>query len=296
MYYIRERAHGKINLGLDVIRKREDGYHEVKMIMQTVGIYDGIDILREPGEREITIETNLKYLPTNEGNLAYKAANMLMEEFNVNEKVHIKIRKLIPVAAGMAGGSADCAAVLRGINKLFNLGLSMQELKDRGVKLGADVPYCIEEGTALSEGIGEKLTTLPPMPDCRIILVKPVINISTKYVYENLRANELEFHPDIDGMVEAIKKGDLYGVTDRMANVLETVTETEYKVITEIKDKLKKMGAINAIMSGSGSTVFGIFDDDEKAKEAYAFMKKSDLGRQVYITEPYNRERSRYYN
>ncbi len=289
MYFVKERAHGKINLGLDVIRKREDGYHEVKMIMQTVGIYDGIDISREKGDREITVETNLKYLPTGEGNLAYRAADMLMEEFNINEKVHIRIRKLIPVAAGMAGGSADCAAVFRGINKLFNLGLTMEELKARGVKLGADVPYCIEEGTALSEGIGEKLTTLPPMPDCYILLVKPAINISTKYVYENLRANELEFHPDIDGMVEAIKKGDLYGVTDRMANVLETVTETEYEIITQIKDKLKEMGAVNAIMSGSGSTVFGIYDDEKKAMAAYDFMKKSDMGRQVYITEPYNK-------
>ncbi|MBE5940731.1 MAG: 4-(cytidine 5'-diphospho)-2-C-methyl-D-erythritol kinase [Lachnospiraceae bacterium] len=290
MYFVKERAHGKINVGLDVLRKREDGYHEVKMVMQTVGIYDGIDITRSPGEREITIETNLKYLPTGEGNLAYRAANMLMEEFGINEKVHIKMKKMIPVAAGMAGGSADCAAVFRGVNKLFNLGLSLQDLKERGVKLGADVPYCIEEGTALCEGIGEKLTTLPPMPDCRIILVKPHINISTKYVYENLRANELTYHPDIDGMVCAIKNNDLYGVTDRMGNVLETVTETEYGIITELKDKLKKMGAVNAIMSGSGSTVFGIYDDNDKAMEAYKYMKESGLGRQVYITEPYNKQ------
>jgi len=289
MRYIKVRAHGKINLGLDVVRKREDGYHEVKMVMQTVGIYDGIDIMRQPGkERNISIETNLRYLPSNENNLAHKAASMLMEEFNINENIFIKMKKMIPVSAGMAGGSADCAAVLRGMNTMFNLGLSTEELKIRGVKLGADVPYCIMEGTALSEGIGEILTPLKPMPDCHIILVKPFINISTKFVYENLRANELPYHPDIDGMVDAINKGDLYGVTSRMSNVLETVTETNYPVIGEIKDMLKEMGAVNAIMSGSGSTVFGIYDDPEKAEYSYKKMKESGLGRQIYITEPYN--------
>jgi len=289
MRYIKVRAHGKINLGLDVVRKREDGYHEVKMVMQTVGIYDGIDIMRQPGkERNISIETNLRYLPSNENNLAHKAASMLMEEFNINENIFIKMKKMIPVSAGMAGGSADCAAVLRGMNTMFNLGLSTEELKIRGVKLGADVPYCIMEGTALSEGIGEILTPLKPMPDCHIILVKPFINIYTKFVYENLRANELPYHPDIDGMVDAINKGDLYGVTSRMSNVLETVTETNYPVIGEIKDMLKEMGAVNAIMSGSGSTVFGIYDDPEKAEYSYKKMKESGLGRQIYITEPYN--------
>lgn len=290
MKFIKVRAHGKINLGLDVVRKREDGYHEVKMIMQTVGIYDGIDIMRKGGKsREIEIETNLRYLPTNEGNLAYRAANMLMEEFDINEKLYMRIRKMIPVAAGMAGGSADCAAVLRGINTMYSLGLSTEELQKRAVKLGADIPYCVMEGTALSQGIGEILTPLPPMPSCSIILVKPYVNVSTKMVYGNLRASELTYHPDIDGMVEAIKKGDLYGITSRMGNVLETVTEVEVPIISQIKKEMIEQGAVNALMSGSGSTVFGIYDDEEKARYTYGRMKEADYARQVYITEPYNK-------
>lgn len=289
MKYLKVRAHGKINLGLDVVRKREDGYHEVRMIMQTVGIYDGIDIVRKGGKtREIEIETNLKYLPTNENNLAYKAAKMLMDEFDINEKIYIKMKKMIPVSAGMAGGSADCAAIFRGMNKMYDLGLSEEELKRRGVCLGADIPYCIMEGTALSEGIGEILTPLPPMPQCSIILVKPYINISTKMVYEKLQANNLSYHPDIDGMVHAIETGDLYGITKRMSNVLETVTEKEFPLIAQIKEHMVKQGAISAIMSGSGSTVFGIYDDIEKSQYTYKFMKEWEVARQVYITEPYN--------
>lgn len=289
MDYIRVRAHGKINLALDVLRKREDGYHDVRMIMQSVGLYDNIEIVNSgpsaTGKPEIDIETNLRYLPNNENNLAYKAAMLLMEEFYISAHIAIRIKKMIPVAAGMAGGSADAAAVMKGVNRLFGLRLTNEELKKRGVTLGADIPYCIDGGTALSEGIGEILTPLPPMPPCIILLVKPPINVSTKLVYGRLDAGNIEYHPDIDGMIAAIKAGKLADMATKMGNVLQTVTETEYPVITKIKDIMLKMGALNSMMSGSGPTVFGLFSDRAKAKEAYNFFKTSELGRQVYLTD-----------
>lgn len=289
MDYIRVRAHGKINLALDVLRKREDGYHDVRMIMQSVGLYDNIEIVNlgpsATGKPEIDIETNLRYLPNNENNLAYKAAMLLMEEFYISAHIAIRIKKMIPVAAGMAGGSADAAAVMKGVNRLFGLRLTSEELKKRGVTLGADIPYCIDGGTALSEGIGEILTPLPPMPPCIILLVKPPINVSTKLVYGRLDAGNIEYHPDIDGMIAAIKAGKLDDMAAKMGNVLQTVTETEYPVITEIKGKMLEMGALNSMMSGSGPTVFGIFSDRAKAKKAYSFFKTSELGRQVYLTD-----------
>ena len=289
MNFIRVRAHGKINLALDVLRKREDGYHEVRMIMQSVGLYDNIEIVNlgqsTTGKPEIEIETNLRYLPNNENNLAYKAALLLMEEFYISAHIRIKIKKMIPVAAGMAGGSADAAAVLKGVNKLFGLHLTNEELKKRGVTLGADIPYCIDGGTALSEGIGEILTPLSPIPQCIILLVKPPINVSTKLVYGKLDAANNEYHPDIDGMIEAIEAGNLLEMTNKMGNVLATVTEAEYPIITEIKNKMIELGALGSIMSGSGPTVFGIFNDRDAAKAAYSFFKESDLGRQVYLTD-----------
>lgn len=289
MKIVKVRAHGKINLALDVLRKRDDGYHEVRMIMQSVGIYDRVEIRHmgrsRTGKYQIEIETNLRFLPNNENNLAYKAAAILMEEFGIDAHIIINIKKMIPVAAGMAGGSADCAAVLKGINQMFGLGLSLEDLKARGVKLGADIPYCLMGGTALSEGIGEVLTPLSPMPACYIVLAKPHVNVSTKFVYTNLKANELPYHPDIDGMIQSINNNDLYGMAERLGNVLETVTEKEYPVINQIKNKMKELGAINSIMSGSGPTVFGIFDDLEKAKKTYTYLKASEYCRQVYITD-----------
>ena len=247
------KAHGKINLGLDVLRRREDGYHEVKMIMQTVGLYDSIDLklLDQPG---IRVETNLCYLPNNENNLVWKAADLLMREFSLPGGISIRLKKMIPVAAGMAGGSSDAAAVLFGVNRMFGLGLSMEELKKRGVTIGADVPYCLMRGTALSEGIGEILTPLPPAPQCAVLLAKPRVSVSTKWVYTNLNANGLrpEDHPDIDGIAEAIRRGDLREMAGKMGNVLELVTEKRYPVIGDIKAVMKKYGALNAMMSGSG--------------------------------------------
>ena len=285
------KAYGKINLGLDVLRRRDDGYHEVRMIMQTVGIYDRIDLIYKetPG---ITVETNLYYLPDNENNLVYKAAKLLMDEFHVQKGVHIRLRKYIPVAAGMAGGSSDAAAVLFGVNKMFSLGLTTEQLMDRGVKIGADVPYCVMRGTALSEGIGEILTPLPVPPQCQVLIAKPGISVSTKFVYENLHANELrpEQHPDIDGMMEAIKQKDLYGIADRFGNVLENVTIPAYPVIQEIKDLMLEQGAIGALMSGSGPTVFGLFTNPKAAAKAHEEMRfgaGAELAKQVYLTNFY---------
>lgn len=281
------RAYGKINLGLDVVRKREDGYHEVRMIMQTVSVYDKLELeqTEKPG---IELKTNLSWLPVNEENLAYRAADSLMKEFEISQGVRINLEKNIPVAAGMAGGSTDAAAVLKGINSLFSLGLSDEELMKRGVKLGADVPYCIMGGTALSEGIGEILTPLPPLPECNILIAKPEVSVSTKFVYENLKANELKEHPDIDGMTEAIKSGERKGVIARLGNVLETVTVPAYPVIKEIKDFMKEHGAENVLMSGSGPTVFGIFDTEESMSKAAKALEKSGLAQQIYEATPVN--------
>lgn len=284
------RAFAKINLGLDVLRRREDGYHEVKMIMQTIRMYDQIEIRKISG-KEIQVYTNLSYLPTNNNNLVYKAAKLLMDEFSIGQGIAIDLKKFIPVSAGMAGGSSDAAAVLYGVNRMFHLGLGQQELMERGVKIGADVPYCILRGTALAEGIGEKLTPLPPMPDCRILIAKPGISVSTRTVYENLHADGIEEHPDVDGMCRALERKDLKGLAALMGNgnVLEEVTVPMYPVIAEIKDFLKDQGALSTLMSGSGPTVFGIFDDPAAARKAYQRLKKQSLAKQIFLTEPYNR-------
>ncbi|MBX9230352.1 4-(cytidine 5'-diphospho)-2-C-methyl-D-erythritol kinase [Coprococcus catus] len=286
---IRLKARAKINLGLDVVRRREDGYHEVKMVMQMLRLYDQIDI-EKTQESGILVRSNLSFLPTDERNIAYKAAKVMIDQFGLEQGVIIRIEKHIPVAAGMAGGSTDCAAVLYGMNKLFGLRLNQKKLRELGVKLGADVPYCLMRQTALSEGIGEILTPISPLQDCPILIAKPSVSVSTRHVYEHLKLDEQTMHPDIDGIVTALADGDLYGVTDRMANVLETVTVPEHPVIDEIKKQMMASGAVNALMSGSGPTVFGIFDDEEKAKKACEDMKASGLARQIYLTRPFNQK------
>ena len=291
---IRLKALAKINIGLYFFRRREDGYHDVNMIMQTVGIYDQICLNREktPG---IRVKTNLFYLPDNENNLVYKAAKLLMDEFSIEDGVSIDLNKYIPVAAGMAGGSSDAASVLYGMNKMFSLGLSQDELMRRGVKIGADVPYCIMRGTALAEGIGEILPPLPPMPACFVLVAKPGISVSTKFVYENLHANDLrpEQHPDIDAAIAGIRAGDLKATAQAMGNVLELVTAREYPVIEEIKNFMKKRGALNAMMSGSGPTVFGLFENKTTARNAFYQLRRTNLAKQVYLTEIYNNRRQR---
>lgn len=287
MNFIRLKAFGKINLGLDILRKREDDYHELKMIMQTVTLYDDIFIQKRK-DKNIVVNTNLTFLPTNENNIVFKAAKLLKDEFNIKQGVNISLIKRIPVAAGMAGGSSDAASTLVGLNSLFKIGLNKKQLMKLGLKLGADVPYCIMRGTALSEGIGEILTPLNPMPKCYILLVKPPINVSTKYVYKNFNLNNIKEHPDIDGMISAINKGDLYNISNKLANVLETVTIKDYPVIEEIKNKMCQEGALNSLMSGSGPTVFGIFDNFNKADKAYAIFRNCDLVNHVNLVRPYN--------
>lgn len=284
------KALGKINLGLDVLGRRENGYHDVRMVMQTVYLYDEVTMekRKEPG---ITVETNLFYLPVNEQNIAYQAADLLMEEFQIEEGVSIKLNKHIPVAAGMAGGSSNAAAVLFGMNRLFSLGLDEKDLMERGVKLGADVPYCIMRGTVLAEGIGEILTPLSPMPKCYILIAKPPISVSTKKVYEKLDAGAIVQHPDIDGIIEGLNGEDIEKVAASMGNVLEDVTISEYPVIEQIKDEMKAAGALNAMMSGSGPTVFGIFTKRSLAKKAYETIWKKKLAKQVYLTNVHNTRR-----
>lgn len=284
------KALGKINLGLDVLGRRENGYHDVRMVMQTLYLYDQITIEKteKPG---IELSTNLFYLPVNENNLAYRAADLLMQEFGVKEGVKITLEKHIPVAAGMAGGSSNAAAVLYGINRMFSLGLSQEELMERGVKLGADVPYCIMRGTVLAEGIGEILTPLPAMPRCTVLVAKPPISVSTKLVYEKLDAHEIENHPDIDGVLEGLERQDLKKIASSMGNVLERVTVEEYPVIEEIKEMMKANGALNAMMSGSGPTVFGLYSDKRMAKEAAQKIKESGIAKQVYVTNIHNARR-----
>ena len=281
------KAYGKINIGLDVIRKREDGYHDLDMIMQTVGVYDDVIISREDGTQtyEIEVSTDADILPNDKGNLAFMAAKVLMEAYDIKAKVKIHINKRIPIAGGMAGGSAECAAVLRGVNQLFQLGLTDEQLQEYGVKLGADVPYCIVGGTKRAQGIGEILTDLPTPPKCYVIIAKPDAFVSTKFVYSHIRPAQIENHPDIDGIIESIKAGDLYGMCEKIANVMEDVTIPEYPIIQKVKDILKSNGAVNALMSGSGPTVFGIYDDKEKAKQSMDALSGKEFVSQLYLTK-----------
>lgn len=284
---MRLQAFAKINLGLDVLGKREDGYHEVRMIMQTIRMYDQLD-MRKSVEPGIHLTTNKKYIPVDENNLVWRAAKLMMDTCGIMEGVSIHLHKVIPVAAGMAGGSSDAAATLVGMNRLFHCGLSKEKLMELGVQIGADVPYCVLRGTALAEGIGEKLTVLPPMPDCWILIGKPGISVSTKYVYTTLDLNTDTVHPDIDGMKKALEDGNLYGITERMGNVLQDVTIPAYPEVERIKEQMKTLGAVNAMMSGSGPTVFGIFDNEEKAQEACQKLRESELCQQVFLTVPFN--------
>ena len=283
---MRLQAFAKINLGLDVLGKREDGYHEVRMIMQTIRMYDQLD-MRKSVEPGIHLTTNKKYIPVDENNLVWRAAKLMMDTCGIMEGVSIHLHKVIPVAAGMAGGSSDAAATLVGMNRLFHCGLSKEKLMELGVQIGADVPYCVLRGTALAEGIGEKLTVLPPMPDCWILIGKPGISVSTKYVYTALDLNTDTVHPDIDGMKKALEDGNLYGITERMGNVLQDVTIPAYPEVERIKEQMKALGAVNAMMSGSGPTVFGIFDNEEKAQEACQKLRESGSCQQVFLTVPF---------
>lgn len=286
MNSLTEKSYAKINIGLDVIGRRDDGYHNLRMIMQTIDLYDIVTV--EKSETSgIYIKTNLSYLPTDKKNIVYKAADSFLTKFNIKEGLRINLSKNIPVAAGLAGGSSNGAVTLRLLNQMFNTGLSRDELMEIGLSLGADVPYCFLMGTALSEGIGEILTPIKPIPDCDILIVKPNISVSTKYVYSNLNLTSTTSHPDIDSMLKAIDIGDLNGLTKYMDNLLQTVTIPKHPIIIDIKNQMEELGAMTALMSGSGPSVFGIYDDKNTALRAYDYFNKVQYGQQVFLTKPY---------
>ncbi len=282
------KALAKINIGLDVTGIRDDGYHEVRMIMQTVNLFDKLAISKT-ADGSISMSSNLHFLPVNDDNLCIKAAKLLIEEFNIKQGVNIQLEKHIPVAAGMAGGSTDAAAVLFGLNRLFGLGLSRKQLMSRGVMIGADVPYCVMRGTALAEGIGEVLSPLPPMVKCPVLIAKPGISVSTKQVYEALDSKfDSVSHPDIDQLINDIKAKDLHSICSHMGNVLEEVTIPMHPVISDIKKNMMDNGAVGAMMSGSGPTVFGFFEDNKTARAAKEALTATGMVKQLYLTTLFN--------
>lgn len=280
----RIKAYAKVNLGLDVIRRLPNGYHEVKMVMQSIGLCDELTL--EKASEGITLTTDHPELSCGEDNLICKAAKLMFDTYHIPGGINIHLQKNIPIAAGMAGGSTDAAAVMKGISRLFDLEIPLDQLMELGVSIGADVPYCILGGTALAEGIGEKLTPLTPAPDFYILIAKPEISVSTKYVYENLDLTGVKRHPDIDGMVLSIESGSLQGILDRMGNILESVTVSAYPVIDTLKRRIRELGAVNSLMSGSGPTVFGIFLSEQAAEFACEQLKSEKLATQVFLTTP----------
>lgn len=280
----RIKAYAKINLGLDVIRQMPNGYHEVKMVMQSIGLCDELTLKRVP--EGITLTTDHPELSCGEDNLVYRAVKLMFDTWHIPGGIHIHLQKNIPIAAGMAGGSTDAAAAMKGISRLFDLEVPLPRLMELGMSIGADVPYCILGGTALAEGMGEKLTPLTPAPDFYILVAKPDISVSTKYVYEHLDLAKIQRHPDIGGMVRSIESSSLQGILDRMGNVLETVTIPAYPVIDTLKHRIRELGAINSLMSGSGPTVFGIFLSEQAAEFACEQLKSENSSIQVFLTTP----------
>lgn len=274
------KAYAKINIALDVVGKREDGYHLLRMIMQTIDLYDEVEV--EKNNSGIGIKCNKHYVPTDERNLAYKAAKLFKETYSIDDGVDIIINKFIPVSAGLAGGSTDAAAVLKLMNKIFNVNADVQELRALGLKLGADVPYCISGGTALCEGIGEEITELKRFKDKILVLIKPPFGVSTKEVYKEFDLSKAIFHPKIEELIKGMENDDLTFVSNNMKNLLENVTLRKHKVISRIKEETILNGAIGTMMSGSGPTVFAFFDDMLQAQMCYDIMKKKY--KDVFIT------------
>ena len=287
MKQIKLNARAKINITLDVLRKREDGYHDLSMIMQTINLCDNITI-NTTENNNIEMTANYSWLPCDERNLVYKAAALMKEKYNIKEGLKIHLTKNIPVAAGMAGGSSDCAATLIGIRNLFKIKADDNELMALGKTLGADVPYCILRGTALAEGIGEKLTQLPPFPNSIVLIAKPPINVSTAAVFGNFDLNNVKKHPDNKKIIELIKNKDLKGICNNMCNVLETVTVNNYPIIADIKKAMLEYDAIGSLMSGSGPTVFGFYENYDKALIALRHIRSKFRIKEIYITTIFN--------
>ncbi len=274
------KAYAKINIALDVVGKRDDGYHLLRMIMQSIDLYDTIEINKI--DSGISLKCNKHYVPTDERNLAYKAAKLFMETYSIEDGVEIELIKNIPVSAGLAGGSTNAAGVLKLMNKMFDINASEEELKILGLKLGADVPYCISGGTALCEGIGEKITQLKSFKDKILVLIKPPFGVSTREVYKSFDLTKVIFHPRIEALIEAMEDDDIYFVANNMKNLLENVTLRRHRVLMNIKEDVKIDGSIGTMMSGSGPTVFAFFDDMLKAQMCYDNMKKKY--KDVFIT------------
>lgn len=267
-------AYAKINLTLDVTGRRPDGYHTVRMVMQSVGLHDDVTVTRT-GTGGVTLACDKPFVPTDGRNLAVRAAEHFFACTGLAcDGLHIALKKRIPVAAGLAGGSTDAAAVLRALDTLYGAGLSTDALCGMGLALGADVPYCLVGGTMLAEGIGEELTALAPMPHCWVVLCKPPFAVSTKDVYREMDAVDIKKRPDTAGMVKALEKGDYNGVCKRLSNVMELVTATKRRQIGEIKAFLAENGADGTLMSGSGPTVFGLFSDEGRARTAAKMLSR----------------------
>lgn len=274
------KAYGKINIALDVIGKRDDGYHLLKMIMQTVNIYDELELKKSA--KGIKITSNKSFVPTDNRNLVYKAIELFCNTYSVEKAISVHIEKNIPVEAGMAGGSTDAAAALRAMRDLYKPEISDKELMELGVKIGADVSYCIKGGTALCEGIGEVITELKPFKDKLLVVVKPNFGVSTIATYKGFKLSEVKQHPKVDELIEAMNRDDLKYVADNMMNLLELVTLKEHEEISRIKEFMCAEGALGSMMSGSGPTVFGFFDSEEKANKCAEMLK--DKYKEVFVT------------
>ena len=287
MREIRLKARAKINLTLDVTGKREDGYHLLESIMQTVALYDGI-YMKRLEKPVIKLKTNLPWLPVDERNLAFRAAKLMRETFGITDGVFIEIYKRIPVAAGLAGGSTDCAAVLVGMNRLFDLRLSEARLEELAGSLGSDIPYCVRRGTVLCEGVGDVMTNAAhPCPNCYVVLAKLPISVSTASVYQALRWQEVRQHPDTQAMLHAMKEKDVKRMGGLLSNVLESVTIERHPKIAKVKERLMELGAEGTLMSGSGPTVFALFTERTKARKAAALVKREFALKDCLATRTY---------
>ncbi|ALS25758.1 4-diphosphocytidyl-2C-methyl-D-erythritol kinase [Paenibacillus sp. 32O-W] len=277
---IYEKAPAKINLLLDVLHKRDDGFHEVEMVMTMVDLADRLE-MEELQRDTIIISSQAGYIPLDEKNLAFQAAKLIKERYDVRKGVYIHLNKKIPVAAGLAGGSSDAAATLRGLNRLWGLHIPEDDLCRLGAELGSDVPFCVTGGTALAAGRGEKLQRIANPPQCWVVLAKPPINVSTADVYGKLRASELEYHPSAADMISAIENQSFNGVCEALGNVLETVTLKLYPEVRQLKESMKRLGADGVLMSGSGPTVFGLVSKEAKLARIYNGLR--GFCKEVYV-------------
>lgn len=290
MNSVRLKARAKINISLDVLGKRENGYHELEMIMQTINLYDKIN-MKKMDKDKIIIKTNVPFLPIDDRNLVYKIIQYMKEVYAIKQGVYVDLFKVIPISAGLAGGSTDGATTIQGMNDLFDLDLSLEEMLTIGKKFGTDIPYCLVGGTAIATGLGDEITYLDDFPDCFIVVVKPVFSMSTQYVYKNLDLNNITKHPDNELIIKAIQAGNLSDIANNLCNVLETVTTKQHPEINEFKKNMRKLGALGALMSGSGSCVYGLFKDEDLADEACIELRKHKSIKFAYKTTIYNRKR-----